>query len=179
MKPFKFIVAAFLAVAAALLAAACSKPPRRATDEASSAAASSPKVPPRDVVRVQAERVEIKAGERAEARVRIAVADGYHINANPPTYDYLKATELEVSPVQGITPEAPVYPLPVKRKFGFAPDELAVYEGSDNVIKLPLRAAQTASGDVALEAKLRAQACDDQACYPPREIRFVIPVSVR
>ncbi|MER3429100.1 MAG: hypothetical protein C4334_13615 [Pyrinomonas sp.] len=177
MSSSKLTVAASIVVY--LLAANCAQQPQSATDQVSSVPTPSPKTPLRDVVSVQAERVEIKAGGRAEARVKIAVADGYHINANPPTYDYLKATELEVSPAQGITTEAPVYPPPVKRKFGFAPDELAVYEGRENLIRLPLRAAQAASGDVALEAKLRAQACDDQTCYPPREIRFVIPVNVR
>ncbi|MBX5479972.1 MAG: hypothetical protein IRZ19_12985 [Pyrinomonas methylaliphatogenes] len=132
-----------------------------------------------DIVRVEVTPIEMRAGDRAEAKIKVIVADGYHINANPPTYDYLKATELQVSSTDSIAAGPPVYPPAIKRKFSFAPDPLAVYEGADTVIKLPLRAAQTARGKVELEARLRAQACDDQTCYPPREIRFAIPITVR
>src|SRR2546421_11832138 len=88
----------------------------------------STKTPPADVVRAEASKVEIKAGGSAEASVKLTIANGYHINANPPSFSYLKATELTVEPAEGITPDKPIYPASVSRKFAFAPDPLAVYE---------------------------------------------------
>jgi hypothetical protein len=141
--------------------------------------AASTNSPPADVVRASVPDVEIAAGGSAEASVRLAIADGYHINANPPSFAYLKATELEVEPGEGVTAGKPVYPASITKRFSFSEKPLAVYEGAAE-IRLPLNAASTASkGARALRAKLRIQACDDQACYPPRVIETSIPVTVR
>ena len=137
------------------------------------------KAPPDDVVRATPASVEIKAGASAETSVKLTIASGYHINANPPSFSYLKATELAVEPVEGITPGKPVYPASVTRKFAFSKDPLAVYEG-DAEIKLPLSAAGNAKkGAQTLKGRLRIQACDEEACYPPRTIETSIPVTVK
>jgi Disulphide bond corrector protein DsbC len=137
------------------------------------------KAPPADVVRVETPNVEIKAGGSGEAVVKLTIASGYHINANPPSFSYLKATELNVEPGGGLTPGKPVYPASITRKFGFSKDPLAVYEG-ETTIKLPLSAAGDAQkGEQTLKGKLRIQACDEEACYPPRTIETSIPVMVK
>jgi hypothetical protein len=137
------------------------------------------KAPPADVVRAQPANVEIKAGGSTEASIKLTIAGGYHINANPPSFSYLKATELNVEPTGGITPGKPIYPASITRKFGFSKDPLAVYEG-ETEIKLPLSvAADAPKGAQTLKGKLRVQACDEEACYPPRTIETSIPVTVR
>jgi hypothetical protein len=137
------------------------------------------KAPPADVVRAQPASVEIKAGASAEASIKLTIASGYHINANPPSFSYLKATELNVEPGGGITPGKPVYPSSVTRKFAFSKDPLAVYEG-ETEIKLPLSAAADAQkGAQTLKGKLRIQACDEEACYPPRTVETSIPVTIK
>lgn len=139
----------------------------------------STKTPPADVVRADVGNVDVKAGGTAEASVKLTIANGYHINANPPSFSYLKATELTVEPGEGITPEKPVYPASVTRKFAFSKDPLAVYEG-EATIKLPLTAASDAKkGAHTLHGKLRIQACDEEACYPPRNIETSIPVTIK
>lgn len=139
----------------------------------------STKTPPADVVRAEASNAEIKAGGSAEASVKLTIASGYHINANPPSFSYLKATELTVEPGEGVTPGAPVYPASVSRKFNFSKDPLNVYEG-EALIKLPLSAAGNAQkGARTLKGKLRIQACDEEACYPPRTIETSIPVTIK
>lgn len=123
--------------------------------------------------------VEIKAGASAEASIKLTIASGYHINANPPSFPYLKATELTVEPSESITPGKPVYPSSVTRTFAFSKDPLAVYEG-ETEIKLPLSAAGNAQkGAQTLKGKLRIQACDEEACYPPRTIETSIPVTIK
>jgi hypothetical protein len=137
------------------------------------------KAPPTDVVRVETPNVELKAGTGSEASIKLTIASGYHINANPPSFSYLKATELNVEPAGGITPGKPVYPSSVTRQFAFSKDPLAVYEG-ETAIKLPLSAADNApKGAQTLKGKLRIQACDEEACYPPRTIETSIPVTVK
>lgn len=150
-----------------------------AASNSSASGATTRKAPPADVVRVDAAGVEMKAGGSAEASVKLTVASGYHINANPPSFSYLKATELQVEPNGGVTPGKPVYPASVTRKFAFSKDPLAVYEG-ETAIKLPLSAAGDAQkGAQTLKGKLRIQACDEEACYPPRTIETSIPVTIK
>jgi hypothetical protein len=55
------------------------------------------------VVKVKAIPTMIKPNESAEAIVQVSVQNGYHINANPPTFSYLKATELTLEKVSGIS----------------------------------------------------------------------------
>ena len=138
------------------------------------------KTPPADVVRASAGETTIKAGGATETSVRLNIASGYHINANLPSFPYLKATELQVEAAPGIIIGKPVYPQAVKKKFTFAQDQsLAVYEGEVE-IKLPLRTdSKAAKGALDLDATLRIQACDDQACYPPRTVKLTIPVKVQ
>ena len=137
------------------------------------------KTPPADIVRAEAQSTEIAAGGTAEAVVRLKIAEGYHISANPATLSYQIATQIKVTPADGITVGQPVYPPSVTRKFAFEPQPFAVYEG-EAVIKLPLRAgAGTSRGTHNLSARLRVQACDEQACYPPRNLDTSLPVIVK
>lgn len=169
-----------------LISAACSHS-EHAVKEAASDSTNAPtdsgstssKMPPADVVRADVPRVEIKTGGSSEATVKLTIAGGYHINANPPSFSYLKATELEIEPGGGITPGKPVYPTPVTRTFKFSKDPLSVYEG-EATIKLPLVAGSNAQkGEQTLKGKLRIQACDEEACYPPRTIETSIPVTIK
>ncbi len=136
--------------------------------------------PPVQIVRQEMVPVEIVPGGATEAIVRLTVADGYHINANPPTYPYLKPTQLDVASANNITVVGqPVYPPAQTKKFSFDPKPLDVYEGTFE-IKVPLRASNDAAkGSFSLAGKLQVQPCDDQQCYPPRTIDVSIPVTVK
>lgn len=180
-----FLAFIFTCALAYIFTSACAKPEGAQSNVSSPAAASaSPvastkKVSSADVVMVTASKVEAAAGESVETDVRLAITNGYHINANPPSSSFQIATELIVEPSDGITPGKLVYPPSIKKKFPFNEEPLAVYE-SEAIIKLPLRVEKGAvKGDHILRARLRVQACDDQACFPPRTIETSIPVTVK
>lgn len=136
------------------------------------------RIPLNEVVRASVAPVALKAGGAGEAAVRLAIADGYHINANPPTYPYLKATEIEIAPEAGVTASKPTYPPALKKKFAFAEDQLAVYE-REALINVPLRASNDAlAGARTLRAKIRVQACDEEKCYPPQNLETTIPLTI-
>jgi hypothetical protein len=133
-----------------------------------------------DVVKIKAESVAIAPGDNADATVVLAISPGFHINANPATFPYLIATELEVGNGFGrITAGKPVYPVAQKRQFKFAEQPLAVYE--DEVrLTLPLRATPTATkGPVSLPISVMVQACDEEKCYPPGRLNTMVPVEVK
>ena len=165
-----------------LVSAACSKPASNSASESANAATSSPspqKITSEGVVKATAQRVEIPAGGSAEATVRLTIQSGYHVNANPPTFPYLKATVLEISPSDGVSVAFVTYPNAVDKKFAFAEKPLAVYEGNLD-IKATLKSDKTANkGERSIPARLRIQACDDQVCYPPGMLELAIPVNVK
>jgi hypothetical protein len=137
------------------------------------------RTPPADLVRAETAGVEIAPGGAAEASVKLTIAGGYHITANPATLSYQIATQLSVEPNDAVKAGQPVYPPSVMQKFAFEPTPFAVYE-KEAVIRLPLRAeAKASAGPHELRVKLRVQACDDQSCYPPRTLNATIPVNIK
>lgn len=136
--------------------------------------------PPAQIVRAEASPVEMERGNTSEALIKLSITSGYHINANPASYPYLIQTELIVPSANGVAITGQViYPQAQTRKFAFDPNPLAVYEG-DVTIRAPLSAnADANTGAFSLSGKLRAQACDDKQCYPPRTIDVSIPVTIK
>jgi len=131
------------------------------------------------VVNATPQPAEVNAGGMTEVKVKLKIQTGYHVNANPPTFPYLKATELDLPAGDGISTAFVYYPTPVTKKFAFADKPLAVYEG-ETEIKATIKADKAASkGERSIAAQLRVQACDDQVCYPPGQIELRIPVTVK
>jgi hypothetical protein len=132
-----------------------------------------------DVVKMSTTTTEIKRNQTADAIVQLIIEKGYHVNANPPTFAYLKPTELEFGPVPGISISFIVYPDPLTKSFAFAEKPLAVYEGT-TTIKVKLKADKSAPvGTQSLSGKLRVQACDDQVCYAPGTLDVALPLSIK
>ena len=133
---------------------------------------------PDDVVVASASKVELQAGKSAQAEVRLVIKEGFHINANPPS-QYQIATQLTIEQSDGITAGQAKYPAALTRKFSFSEQPLAVYE-KEATIQVELKTAAGASkGERTLPARVRFQACDDQVCYPKRDLQVSIPVSVK
>jgi DsbC/DsbD-like thiol-disulfide interchange protein len=133
---------------------------------------------PEDVLVANASKVEAKAGKSSEAQVKLVIKEGYHINANPAS-QYQIATQLTVEQAEGVTPGQPKYPASVTKKFTFSEQPLMVYE-KEAVISVPLNVAATAAkGERSLTARIRFQACDEQVCYPPKNMQVSIPLTVQ
>lgn len=183
MKRTFFVSSTCLLIIA--VAAACTRdtgphsPDSQPTAAASTGASpADAKINLKELVRATAAPVALPAGGQVEAEVRLSIADGYHINANPPTYPYLKATEVEIVSAQGLSAGEPTYPPALSKKFAFAEDQLAVYE-SVAIVKIPLSATKSApTGAHTLHAKVRVQACDEVKCFPPTSFETTIPVTI-
>lgn len=132
-----------------------------------------------DVVKAMPQETTLAPGESGDALVRLQIKNGYHVNANPPSQSYLKATEIEIKPQESISVEFITYPDPLIRTFAFSETPLKVYEGETN-LKLRLLADKTAKpGKHNLSATLRVQACDEKVCYAPGALTVTVPVNVK
>lgn len=132
-----------------------------------------------DVVKASPQEVTLAAGEVGDAVVKLEIKNGYHVNANPPSFSYLKATQLEITPADGISVQFMTYPDPLTRKFAFSEKPLAVYEG-EATLKARLKADKSAkTGTHNLSAKLSVQACDEAVCYAPGTMDVTVPVNIK
>jgi DsbC/DsbD-like thiol-disulfide interchange protein len=112
------------------------------------------------------------------ASIELDISPGFHINANPATFPYLIATELQPGKVDGVTvSEKLTYPPPRMKTFSFADQPLAVYEGNVS-IPVPLTAGAGAKGPRTIPFKIRVQACDNEKCYPPATLDAALSIDV-
>jgi hypothetical protein len=133
----------------------------------SASAATSP-LATETVVRVSA--VAKTGADRDEVLVTLRIDDGYHVNANPATYNYLIATSVTFD---GLTPTQVHFPVAALFKPSFAPAGLKVYEGE---VTLAASFPKGALGkDLAIRAVVSAQACNSDICLPPAKL----PVAVK
>jgi len=128
-------------------------------------------VPPPIVTAVQAKNTTVP--------LSFSVARGYHINSNHPNEEFLIPTTLKIDAATDIVIGKTVYPQGQDMSFAFAPDEkLNVYTGDFqiNVIVHPLRSVQP--GKYVVRGTLKYQACDNTACYPPKNLPLSFDVKI-
>lgn len=135
-------------------------------------------VSPSQAVTASAAEINLRAGDTAKAEIKIIVADGYHINGNPASEDYLRPTELEIESAAEITVGKPVYPKAAMKKFDFNEKPISVYEGTV-ILKVRLQADKSAAiGRSVLHGAIQAQPCNDNACFPRRTVKISLPIQV-
>lgn len=109
----------------------------------------------------------VVAGGKGTVVVEMTLGPGWHVNG--PTTVALTASSGTFSEVR--------YPEPVKKKFEFADEALAVYEGTVRfVAELALPA--TGAGKVDLGGVLSYQPCNETQCYPPAKATLSAAVAV-
>ncbi|HUB01169.1 MAG TPA: protein-disulfide reductase DsbD domain-containing protein [Terriglobales bacterium] len=117
--------------------------------------------------------------QSASASLTFNVAKGYHINSNRPKSEFLIPTALKIDAATDIVIGKTIYPEGQDMSFAFAPDEkLNVYTGDFNVDVMvhPLRSVQP--GKYVVRGTLRYQACDNTACYPPKNLPVSFDVKI-
>jgi uncharacterized protein YyaL (SSP411 family) len=111
-----------------------------------------------------------------ELRVRLDVADGYHVNAHdigPAVEVPLVPTTLTVSGDAGRGASVE-YPPGREQQFAFMDRPLRVYSGA---VTLVARFSAAPPKGAALRVALSYQACDDAACLPPVTKQIDVPVA--
>ena len=125
-----------------------------------------------------ADRTAYAPGSAAVVVARVTVEDGWHVNANVPTFDYLIPTELVLALPEGWKTAGITYPEAEHQKFTFAEEPLAVYDGTVEIHAELAVPAGAAAGGYPVAATLQYQACDDQQCLPPTEATAKLDLTV-
>jgi hypothetical protein len=115
------------------------------------------------------EKVVAKRNAAAPSRLTVMLAPGYHVNSNTPSEDYL--IPLRLTWTKGALEAAEiVYPKPVMEKYSFSPKPISVFTGKFEVTTKFKVAAGAPPGPGVMNGKLRYQACNDRACFPPKTV---------
>jgi len=111
--------------------------------------------------------------------VGFRVESGFHINSNKPSAEYLIPTTLKVDPPTDLMVGKITYPPGQDMSFAFSPTEkLNVYTGEFAVSVSVRPLSSVMYGQYEFHGNLRYQACDNAACYPPKNlpVRFAVKV---
>jgi hypothetical protein len=118
-------------------------------------------------------------GKPATVSLSFRVARGYHINSSQPKSEFLIPTVLKVEATTDIVIGKTTYPDGQDMSFAFAPDEkLNVYTGDFQVGVLVRPLASVQPGKYIVRGTLKYQACDNSACYPPKQLPISFDVKI-
>jgi hypothetical protein len=121
---------------------------------------------------------KIKRQRSTQGTVVMEIPAGLHVQSNKPLDKFLVPTKLEVEAPQGVRIGAVIYPRALMRKLKFSKGKVAVYEGRA-LIRFNVTVPASYTGNSAeIKGRLRFQACNDEACFPPvtREVKMWLNV---
>ena len=124
--------------------------------------------------------ISIMQGKAGTVPLSFRVARGYHINSNKPKSEFLIPTSLKIDATTDIVIGRITYPEGKDMSFAFAPDEkLNVFTGDFEVGVLVRPLTSVQSGRYMVRGTLKYQACDNAACYPPKQlpVNFTVKIS--
>ena len=123
--------------------------------------------------------VVVHGKQAAPVEFTFHVQQGYHINSNQPSTPELIPTQLHFSLPGDLAIGKVQYPAGQLTSFPFDPNEkLSVYSGDVTIKALVLAQSGASPGAHTVHGELRYQACDNNACYPPKKLPIEFDVKV-
>ena len=119
------------------------------------------------------EQVTVPSGKPSAITLHFRIQQNLHINAHTPREQYLIPTVFSIPESSGVRLASAMYPAGDDFTLPVDPSEkLLVYSGE---FTIQARIVAT-PGDHLVEANLHYQACDQNACMPPKTI--TVPIDV-
>lgn len=129
-----------------------------------------------DVLKVApASTVTGKRGEKIQVKTNLQLQNGYHLNSNKPSDPYLIPLRLtwDANTVETVSVE---FPAPKMESYAFSEKPLSVFTGD---FAITSTVTPKTPGFTVLTGKLRYQACNHNACLPPKTIDIKVPADFR
>jgi len=114
----------------------------------------------------------VPSGGTTTVPVPVVVAEGFHVQANPASLEYLIPLELELRLAEpdSLVSWRPVYPDPVVWRLEGTEDSYLTYAGGFTVGVAVSPAPAAPPGERRFAGTLRYQACDRRRCYAPATV---------
>ena len=121
--------------------------------------------------------LRLKPGGSAGFRLVLRLAEGWHVNSNPASHDWLIPTSLIANSDLPVRLASVDYPAGRPLFLEALGETLSVYDrGTALAGRVEAGAATSASGELRL--LLQYQACDDSSCLPPAETSRTLQLTV-
>jgi hypothetical protein len=128
---------------------------------------------------VSASNVIVSPGHSTPVHFTFHVIDPYHVNSSQPLAEELIPTQLHFSLPSEVAIGKLQYPAGKVMSFPFDHStKLSVYSGDFVVNGIVIAPGQASSGTYTIHGELKYQACDNNACYPPKKLPFTFNVKV-
>ncbi len=124
-------------------------------------------------------KIVAKRNAAVEARIPLTVLPGYHVNSNTPSEEYLIPLKLTWTSTGALEGGAVAYPKPSLEKYEFSPKPISVFTGKFDLVAKFKVAAKAPAGPGIAAGRLRYQACNDKACFPPKTVEVNIPYQIQ
>ncbi len=120
----------------------------------------------------------VKRGATVDLKLAASLNEGFHANSNTPAESYLIPLKLTWAPgpleVVGVQ-----YPKPHMQKYTFSEKPLSVVTGKFEITTHFKAPAKAPAAPGAMSGKLRYQACNDKACFPPKTLDVKLPFEIQ
>jgi DsbC/DsbD-like thiol-disulfide interchange protein len=121
----------------------------------------------------------VPRGQPTKIALQFRIAPGFHINSHKPNSELLIPTALKLDMPTDIIAEKVTYPPGKDFTFSFDPTEkLNVYSGAFTVSAMLRPLSSVAPSAYTVRGQLKFQACDDRACYPPKNVPVEFEIKV-
>ena len=120
-----------------------------------------------------------KRSAAVQARIPVSVQPGFHVNSNTPAEEYLIPLKLTWKSTGALEAGQLTYPKPSLEKYEFADKPLSVFTGDFSIVANFKVTANAPAGPGVAVGQLRYQACNDRACFPPKNIDINLPYQVQ
>lgn len=147
---------------------------------ATSLAAQAPGTVQPSVIMAPVRPVNLNPGESRRVELDFRVSSPFHINSNKPHSNLLIPTTLKLVAPKPMEIASIEYPSGEDQTFPFSPNEkLSVYSGDFTVWVVVKAPPFLKGGSFPVGGELYYQACDKNACYPPKKLAVDFNVSIR
>jgi hypothetical protein len=114
-----------------------------------------------------------------QVKLPLAIQKGFHVNSNTPNEDYLIPLKVTWTETGALEAGPVLYPKPNEEKYEFSPKPLSVFTGSISLTANFKVSAKAQAGPGMAVGKLRYQACNDRACFPPKTVEVKVPYQIQ
>lgn len=114
-----------------------------------------------------------------QAKIPVSVQTGFHVNSNKPNEEYLIPLKLTWTSTGALEAGEVVYPKPSLEKYEFAEKPLSVLTGAFDLVANFKVAGYASAGPGAAAGKLRYQACNNRACFPPKTVDVTVSYQIQ
>ncbi len=122
--------------------------------------------------------VKTAKGSVAVVTVNASLPAGYHANSNKPTETYLIPLTLKWTGGP-LAADSIDYPKGKLEKYSFSDKPLSVVTGEFTITTKFKVKPDAATGPAQETGTLRYQACDNHACYPPKNVPVSVTVEIQ